>query len=150
MTGPERETVGLAIVSHLGGRLRGMRLNAFGIICSDIEASLGFYRMLGVALPEYEPGLGHYEAELGGGVRLMLDSHEVVGSFVEDFTPPVGNDIMSLAVELDTPVEVDSAFASIEAAGYATVRRPFDAFWGQRYAMVADPDGNQVDLYAAS
>jgi uncharacterized glyoxalase superfamily protein PhnB len=27
-------------------------------------------------------------------------------------------------------------------------KEPWDAFWGQRYAVVADPDGNHVDLYA--
>jgi uncharacterized glyoxalase superfamily protein PhnB len=28
------------------------------------------------------------------------------------------------------------------------LRSPFDAFWGQRYATVLDPDGNTVDLFA--
>lgn len=55
---------------------------------------------------------------------------------------------MSLAVEFDTPEDVDAAFDAIKASGWATVREPFDAFWGQRYAMVSDPDSNQVDLYA--
>jgi catechol 2,3-dioxygenase-like lactoylglutathione lyase family enzyme len=27
-------------------------------------------------------------------------------------------------------------------------KEPYDAFWGQRYANVADPDGNAVDLFA--
>lgn len=58
-----------------------MRLNAFGILCSDIEASLSFYRSLGVPFPEFNPDVGHYDADLGGGIRLMLDSHEVVMSF---------------------------------------------------------------------
>ena len=26
--------------------------------------------------------------------------------------------------------------------------KPWDAFWGQRYAVLHDPDGHQVDLYA--
>ena len=127
-----------------------MKLNAFGILCSDIEASLGFYRMLGVAFPEFDPANGHYSAELGGGMRLMLDSHDVARSFIEDFTEPAGNDVMSLAVEFDAPEEVDAAYAGITAAGHSAVREPFDAFWGQRYATVADPDGNHVDLYATS
>jgi uncharacterized glyoxalase superfamily protein PhnB len=25
---------------------------------------------------------------------------------------------------------------------------PMDAFWGQRYAQVKDPDGTVIDLYA--
>ena len=125
-----------------------MRLNAFGILCADVAASLEFYRLLGVEFPEYEPEVGHYSAELGGGIRLMLDSHEVARSFIEDFVVPTGNDLMTLAVEFDTPAQVDTAFAGIVAAGYRPIPDPFDAFWGQRYATVSDPDGNQVDLYA--
>jgi uncharacterized glyoxalase superfamily protein PhnB len=28
------------------------------------------------------------------------------------------------------------------------VKEPWDAFWGQRYAAVGDPDGNLIDLFA--
>jgi catechol 2,3-dioxygenase-like lactoylglutathione lyase family enzyme len=127
-----------------------MKLNALGILCSNLEASLAFYRMLGVQLPTYNPDEGHYSAELGGGIRLMLDSHEVAASFIADFQPPTGNDLVSLAVEFDSPDDVDHTYAAITTAGYVGVRGPFDAFWGQRYATVADPDGNQVDLYASA
>ncbi len=33
-------------------------------------------------------------------------------------------------------------------AGYKSELTPFDAPWGQRYAVVLDPDGNGVDLFA--
>jgi uncharacterized glyoxalase superfamily protein PhnB len=126
-----------------------MELNAIGIVCTDIAASLGFYRMLGVNLPDFDPGTGHYEADLGGGMRLMLDSEAVMASFTDGYTRPTGNDRISFAVECDTPTAVDAAFAELGSAGHAAIREPFDAFWGQRYATVADPDGNHVDLYAA-
>ena len=125
-----------------------MELNAIGIACSDVAASLAFYRMLGVDLPEFDPDTGHYDADLGGGIRLMLDSEAVMASFIDDYTRPTGNDRITLAVEYDTPVGVDVAFAELVAAGHTGIREPFDAFWGQRYATVADPDGNHVDLYA--
>jgi uncharacterized glyoxalase superfamily protein PhnB len=44
---------------------------------------------------------------------------------------------------------VDARYAELTAAGYEGHLKPFDAFWGQRYAVVHDPDGNAVDLYAA-
>jgi uncharacterized glyoxalase superfamily protein PhnB len=125
-----------------------MELNAIGIACSDVAASLAFYRMLGVDLPEFDPDTGHYDTDLSGGIRLMLDSEAVMASFIDDYTRPTGNDRITLAVEYDTPVGVDVAFAQLVAAGHDAVREPFDAFWGQRYATVADPDGNHVDLYA--
>ena len=124
-----------------------MKLNAFGIICSDIEASINFYKMVGVPFDPFDPENGHYEAQLGGGVRLMLDSEEMMASFVEGFTSPKGNDRVGLAVECDSPSDVDEMYASVVAAGSPGVKEPLDAFWGQRYATVADPDGNHVDLY---
>ena len=126
-----------------------MRLNAFGILCSDLAASLSFYRTLGIPFPAYEPAVGHYEADLGGGIRLMLDSHDIARAFIEDFAEPTGNDLITLAVELGSVPEVDTTFGQVVAAGHRAVRKPFDAFWGQRYATVADPDGNHVDLYAS-
>jgi len=126
-----------------------MKLNAIGIVCSDVAASLRFYRMLGVGFGDFDADTGHYEADLGGGVRLMLDSEAVMASFTDDYTPPSGNDRISFAVECDTPADVDTALSAITDAGHAAIREPFDAFWGQRYATVADPDGNHVDLYAA-
>jgi uncharacterized glyoxalase superfamily protein PhnB len=126
-----------------------MQLNAFGIICSDIEASLGFYRLLGVPFDDFDADSGHYEAQLGGGVKLMLDSGAVMATFVEGFETPKGNDRISLAVECDSPARVDEMYEKVIAAGAAVVREPFDAFWSQRYATVEDPDGNHVDLYAS-
>jgi len=32
--------------------------------------------------------------------------------------------------------------------GHRAHKAPWDAFWGQRYAQVLDPDGNSVDLFA--
>ena len=126
-----------------------MQLNALGILCADVSASLSFYRMIGVPFPAYDPDEGHYSADLGNGFKLMLDTHQIAEQFIDDFTPPTGNDVMTLAVELDVPADVDDLFTGIVAAGHRAVRQPFDAFWGQRYATVADPDGNLVDLYAA-
>jgi uncharacterized glyoxalase superfamily protein PhnB len=126
-----------------------MRLNAFGIICSNIEASLGFYRLLGVPFDDDENETGHHEAQLGGGVKLMLDSEALMVSSFDGFETPSGNDRVSLAVEFDAPVDVDASYQTVVSAGSPAVKEPFDAFWGQRYATVADPDGNHVDLYAS-
>jgi hypothetical protein len=53
------------------------------------------------------------------------------------------------AITLNKPI-VDLAVTSegdeMTAAGYVGRQPPFDAFWGARYAIVADPDGNDVGL----
>jgi uncharacterized glyoxalase superfamily protein PhnB len=43
---------------------------------------------------------------------------------------------------------VDAAYADMVNAGYDGHLPPWDAFWGQRYAVLHDPDGNDVALYA--
>ena len=122
-------------------------LNALGIVVGDMATSIRFYRLLGVDLPE-TPGEGHVEAALPSGVRLMLDSEEVVLSFRPDWARESGNQL-SLAFECASPAEVDETYARATGAGFNGEKEPWDAFWGQRYAQLQDPDGVPVDLYAA-
>jgi uncharacterized glyoxalase superfamily protein PhnB len=43
---------------------------------------------------------------------------------------------------------VNETYARVMGAGFTGRKEPYDAFWGQRYATVADPDGNVIDLFA--
>lgn len=121
-------------------------LNAIGIVASDPEASIRFYRLLDVDVPE-TPGEGHFEATLHNGLRLMFDSEDVVRSFTPDWTRRNGNQL-SLAFECASPADVDELYARIVDAGFHGEKEPWDAFWGQRYALLADPDGVEVNLFA--
>jgi uncharacterized glyoxalase superfamily protein PhnB len=121
-------------------------LNAIGIVSSDPEASIRFYRLLGVDVPE-TPGEGHFEATLPNGLRLMFDSEDVIRSFSPDWTRRDGNQL-SLAFECASPADVDELYARIVEAGFHGEKEPWDAFWGQRYALLADPDGVEVNLFA--
>ena len=56
---------------------------------------------------------------------------------------------VTFACRCDTPAEVDATYARATGAGYDGRQAPWDTFWGQRYAMLADADGNRVDLFAA-
>jgi catechol 2,3-dioxygenase-like lactoylglutathione lyase family enzyme len=122
-------------------------LNAVGIVVSDMERSIRFYRLLGLDVPE-TPAEGHVDTFLPNGVRFMLDSEEVVRSFRPDWSRETGNQL-SLALECGSPAEVDEAYGRVTGAGFASEKEPWDAFWGQRYAQLRDPDGVPVDLYAA-
>lgn len=55
---------------------------------------------------------------------------------------------MSVVVGFSLPTReaVDQRHAELTAAGYPGRQPPFDAFRGARYAIVADPDGNDVGL----
>ena len=122
-------------------------LNAIGIAVADMAASIRFYRLLGLDVPE-TPDEGHVDAFLPNGVRFMLDSEDVMRSFREDWTRETGNQI-GLALECASPAEVDETYARVTEAGFHGGKEPWDAFWGQRYATLLDPDGVEVSLYAA-
>ena len=122
-------------------------LDAIGIVVQDLEASRAFYARVGLAVPADDAGHGHVEATVGG-VRIMIDTVETVRSFDPDWQPPSGGHRIGLAFLCESPQEVDRVHADVVAAGYESHRDPFDAFWGQRYAQVRDPDGNVVDLFA--
>jgi catechol 2,3-dioxygenase-like lactoylglutathione lyase family enzyme len=122
-------------------------LNAIGLVVADMAAAVAFYRRLGLQFAAETDD--HQECELAGGFRLMLDTEESIRSFAPDWTPPAGGPRASLAFELDGPGDVDATFKDLVDAGHRAFHEPWDAFWGQRYASVLDPDGNGVDLYAA-
>jgi uncharacterized glyoxalase superfamily protein PhnB len=78
----------------------------------------------------------------------MLDTEETLRSFRPDWTRETGNQL-ALALECESAAEVDEVYERVTAAGFEGEKEPWDAFWGQRYAQLRDPDGVPVDLYAA-
>lgn len=121
-------------------------LNAVGIVASDMARSLAFYRQLGFDAPD-TPDEGHVNVSLPNGLRLMLDSEEEIRKFRPDWKRERGNQF-SLAFQCDSPADVDRLYAQLTGAGHQGDKAPWDAFWGQRYAQLRDPDGVPVDLYA--
>jgi catechol 2,3-dioxygenase-like lactoylglutathione lyase family enzyme len=123
------------------------QLNAIGIVTSDMARSIRFYRLLGLDVPE-TPDEGHVDTFLPNGVRFMLDTEEVVRSFRPAWSRERGNQI-ALAFECESAAQVDDTYRRVVDGGFHGEKEPWDAFWGQRYAQLADPDGNPVDLHAA-
>ena len=109
--------------------------------------SIRFYRLLGLDVPE-TPEEGHVDTSLPNGVRLMLDAEEVIRSFRPDWKRETGNQL-ALAFECASPAELDELYGAVKTAGFDAEKEPWDAFWGQRYAQLRDPDGVPVDLFAA-
>jgi catechol 2,3-dioxygenase-like lactoylglutathione lyase family enzyme len=124
------------------------QLNAIGIVVADMARSIRFYRLLGLDVPD-TPDEGHVDTFLPNGVRFMLDSEETIKSFREDWARETGNQL-ALAFECGSPAEVDETYARATGEGFDGEKEPWDAFWGQRYAQLRDPNGVPVDLYAAS
>ena len=113
--------------------------NGLSIGSADMATSLAFYRRLGLDIPAEADHAPHAEAVVDGGIRLMWDCGP-------EFPPNPGGP--SLAFLCAGPEEVDAVHADLVAAGYTSKMAPWDAEWGQRYAVVLDADGYSVDLFA--
>lgn len=117
------------------------------LVPADLQRSLDFYRLIGLAVPE--PDGPHVEVDLPGGNKLAFDTEEVIAGMHPGWTPPTSTGRVALAFGLTAPADVDALFAKLTDAGHPATLKPFDAPWGQRYATVTDPDGTSVDLFAA-
>lgn len=124
------------------------RLDAIGMVVQDMARALAFYRELGLPIAPGAESEPHVEATLPGGMRVLWDTVEVVRSFDPHWQPASGGNRMGLAFLCDTPAEVNSTYERLTSLGYHGHKPPWDAFWGQRYAVLHDPDGNGVDLFA--
>jgi catechol 2,3-dioxygenase-like lactoylglutathione lyase family enzyme len=124
------------------------RLDVIGLVVADMARALAFYRQFGLDIPAEADSEPHVEAALPGGLRLAWDTVDTIHSFDPDWTAPLGGPRIGLAFACDDPDEVDATYARLVAAGYQGHKPPWNAFWGMRYAVVHDPDGNNVDLFA--
>ena len=124
-----------------------LTLDVVGLVVTDMAATLAFYRRLGLDMPAEADSAPHAEIALAGGLRLTFDTVDVMTSFDPEFTLTPGG--ASLAFLADSPKTVDEMYRELIAAGYDGHLPPWDAVWGQRYAVVHDPDGRAVDLFAA-
>ena len=123
------------------------QVDMVGMVVRDMAAALRFYRLLGLDIPPNVEGEPFVEVITPNGYRISWNSLEMTKGLYPDWVEPVGHRI-SLAFKCDSPDEVDALYRRIVESGYAGHKEPWDAFWGQRYAVVVDPDGNLVDLFA--
>ena len=124
------------------------KLDFFGVVVSDMARSLAFYRRLGLDFPEGAENEQHVEAPLAGGMRYGLDTEEVMRAFDPEWQRATGGHAVGGAFQCESPEEVDRVYRDLLEAGASAHKEPWDAFWGQRYAQLMDPDGTVIDLYA--
>ncbi|MFJ2739850.1 VOC family protein [Streptomyces sp. NPDC087440] len=124
------------------------RFDSISLVTADLAASLAFYRRLGVPVPDGAESLPHVEAHLPGGLRLLWDTEDVMRSIDPDWKKPEGGDRTGLAFRCDDAADVDATYDDLISAGYTGSMKPWNAEWGQRYAVVLDPDGLGVSVFA--
>ncbi|HEY3140035.1 MAG TPA: VOC family protein [Acidimicrobiales bacterium] len=113
----------------------------------DMARSLTFYQHLGFTFPLEAFGEPHVEAELKNGLFIFWNHIDYVRIYAPDYHPaPHGR--AGLAFQLESPAAVDALFHKLNHLGYQVDRTPWDSPWGHRYAIVYDPDGNALNIFA--
>lgn len=131
-----------------------LTLDYLSFTVRDMAVALAFYRSLGLPIPEgahlnaaAEPE-DHVEVVVSG-LRVAWETEALIRRLNPNWTAPVGQRV-GIAFKADSPDGVDETCRRLTAAGFAVRDQPYDAFWGQRYATLLDPDGNSVDVFAWS
>jgi catechol 2,3-dioxygenase-like lactoylglutathione lyase family enzyme len=126
-------------------------LHMLNLVVTDMAASLDFYRRLGVAVTGGQDTAGaRVQLRMPGGFSFELDTAESARLWHAGWrADPAGVSVV-VGFSLPTREAVDQRYAELTAAGYPGRQPPFDAFWGARYAIVADPDGNDVGCVAVA
>lgn len=118
------------------------------ILTDDVPSLLQFYRdVLGF---QVENDLGEYVEFENAGVRFAVCARSTMEQATghPTFNEPRGGQSFELAFPLDTPEELDQAYAEVVAKGAAPIQAPANMPWGQRTAFFADPEGNIHELFA--
>jgi catechol 2,3-dioxygenase-like lactoylglutathione lyase family enzyme len=118
-------------------------LGIVGLIVRDLAASLDFYRRLGLDIPPGVTG-SNYRLRLPNGQVFFWDDYATVRSFDPGWRPSAGNRRVVLEFGFASPEALDATYAALIAAGHEGYLAPFDV--GARYALVKDPDGNEIGL----
>jgi catechol 2,3-dioxygenase-like lactoylglutathione lyase family enzyme len=123
----------------------GVRVAQVTLVVGSTAASAEFYRRLGLAVPDDEPGVHVEIPQAAAPISLELDAVESAGLWNASWRAGTGTNVI-VGASVPSRDDVDSLYADLTGAGAPGIQPPFDAFWGGRYAIVADPDGNQVGL----
>ena len=129
-----------------------LTLNYLSFVTADLPRTLEFYRALGLPIPDGahlnaagEPQ-NHVEVTQGG-LRIAWETEALMRRLNPAWTPPRGQRV-GVAFQAGSSAEVDETCERLSTLGFVVTSVPYDAFWGQRYATLHDPDGNSIDVFA--
>jgi lactoylglutathione lyase len=125
----------------------GTRLDLVGIFVNDLPQMVAFYRdVLGFEI-DWD-GNGPYAEFKNEGVRFSMYERAQLPALLgqtPDY-PANLNGTFELAIDLPTSADADREFERVVKAGERAIYAPRDEPWGMHSSMVADPEGNLIEI----
>ena len=126
------------------------RFDQLNLISADMEATLEFYRRLGVRLGDptrTSAGDPFHANSQGDGALLEVDSPAFARAWNAGWRGEADlNGRVLVGLRVESRGEVDRLYEEITATGHRGLHPPEDAFWGARFAIIEDPNGIAVGL----
>ncbi|WP_416264690.1 VOC family protein [Curtobacterium flaccumfaciens pv. flaccumfaciens] len=112
------------------------------IITDDLEGMVAFYeRVTGQPAERPAPVFAQFT---GPGGTLAIASTATVAMLSGALTPATNRSVL---IEFEV-ADVDGDFAGLQLGSDGVVLEPTTMPWGNRSALVRDPDGNVVNLFS--
>ena len=123
------------------------------LVVRNMERSLAFYRRLGVEIPDQAiwrtpSGMHHISITSPEPCEFAFDSHALAREYNQGFAAERGR--VLIGFRLPTREAVDATYEDLISHEHQGLQPPYDVFWGARFAIVEDPDGNPVGLMSHS
>jgi uncharacterized glyoxalase superfamily protein PhnB len=121
-------------------------LDQINLVVRDMAPMVEFYARLGVDMDDtLDQWVAHHRsAEIGEGVALDLDSSSFAVMWNQGWRAGATGAVIGF--RLGTRDAVDELYSRMTGSGARGQQEPYDAFWGSRYAVIEDPEGNAVGL----
>lgn len=120
-----------------------MSFASIRIVTDDLDALVAFYeRVTGQQAERPAPVFAQFS---GPGATLAIASTATT-AMLDGALEPAAN--RSVCIEFAV-ADVDAAFAALQSPRQDIVLEPTTMPWGNRSALVRDPDGNVVNLFSA-
>lgn len=117
------------------------------IIASNLQASIKFYRLMGLDIEYDGQEVDHVDCTQDGGCMVSLVPESTVTKHRLGWQARTGNRVV-LQFKCANQNDVDVIYTRMVNEGYQTFVQPYDAEWGERFAEIYDPDGNTVALFS--
>lgn len=123
------------------------KFDMIGLFVGDLQTMVTFYRdVLGIACVWNGEGpAAEFDHE---GIRFMMFERAMLPELIgQEPTYPSGlNGSFELAINVGAKEQVDSTYQRLLDAGAQSIYPPRDEPWKMRSAMIADPEGNLIEI----